>query len=70
MPRNRAVILVTLLFQFLKLNSQQTALRTCTLSRNNMARKTDYLYEEDLEVFADMMENGNFDEEEFTNEYC
>ena len=35
-----------------------------------MARKTDYLYEEDLEVFVDMMENGNFDEEEFTNEYC
>ena len=35
-----------------------------------MARKADYLYEEDLEVFVDMMENGNFDKEKFTNEYC
>ena len=34
-----------------------------------MARKTDYLYEEDLEVFVDMMENANFDEAEFTNGY-
>ena len=51
------------------MNSQQTVLRTCTLSRNNMARKADYLYEEDLEVFVDMIENGNFDEKEFTSEY-
>ena len=35
-----------------------------------MARKAGYLYEEDLEVFVDMIENGNFDEEQFTNEYC
>ena len=35
-----------------------------------MARKADYLYEEDLKVFVDMTENGNFDEEEFTKEYC
>ena len=31
-----------------------------------MARKADYLYEKDLEVFVDMIENGNFDEEKFT----
>ena len=33
-----------------------------------MARKAYYLYEEDLEVFVDMIENGNFDGEEFTSE--
>ena len=33
-------------------------------------RKADYLHEEDLDVFVDMIENGNFDEEEFMNEYC
>ena len=31
-----------------------------------MARKANYLYEEDLDVFVDMIENGNFDKEEFT----
>ena len=35
-----------------------------------MARKADHLYEEDLEVSVCMIENGNFDEGEFTNEYC
>ena len=35
-----------------------------------MTRKADYLYEEDLEVFVDMIEHGNFDEEELTSEYC
>ena len=49
---------------------QQTALQACKISRNNMARKADYLHDEDLEVFVDMIENGNFDKEEFTNEYC
>ena len=28
------------------------------------------MYEEDLEVFVDIIENGNFDKEEFTSEYC
>ena len=35
-----------------------------------MARKAAYLYEKDLEVFVDMTEDGNLDEEEFSNEYC
>ena len=35
-----------------------------------MARKADYLYQEDLEVFVDMIENGNFVEEELMSEYC
>lgn len=33
-----------------------------------MARKANYLYEEDLDVFVDMIENGNFDKEEFTSD--
>ena len=32
--------------------------------------RPEYLYEKDLEIFFEMIEDGNLDEKEVMNEYC
>ena len=75
MPQNRAVILVDTIVPIFEVEFTTKGppnLPTFKKQHGEEGRLSapDYLYEEDLEVFVDMIENGNFDEEEFTNEYC
>ena len=59
-PRNRAVILVDTIVPIFEVE----------FTTNGPPNLHTFKKQHDVEVFVDMIENGNFDEEEFTNEYC
>ena len=68
--RNWAVILLDTIVSISEVEFTTNGPPNLHTFKKQHGRKADYLYEKDLEVFAYMIENGNFDEEEFTSEYC
>ena len=68
MPQNRAVILVNIIVAVSEV--EFTTDGPPNLHTFKKKGGPGHHYEEDLEVFADIIEDGNLQVEEFMNEYC